>query len=138
MSVNALTAGIYTKLTSITTTGSVYALTTGRIYHGQAPLDAALPYVTFFTVAHDPGAVNFGSRDIDADIQVDVYGDAELGRGAILTISDKLVTDFDHSTLTITGHGGARLDCKDPGVVETDGEALRVIQTWRVTATKTA
>jgi len=132
----ALVDGVYAKLIADTEAGSVFALTSGRIYNGEPPQDETLPYITFFTVANDPEGAKFGKDNIDSTVQIDAFADKQAGRKVARTIGDTLFADFHRQGLTIAGHGGAQMDCFDRGTVEEDGDANRVITQWRVSATE--
>ena len=140
MTIQAIASGLYTKLAGSTTAGTVYALCSGRIYNGEGPqhTDPAatdMPMCIFTIISHDPDAQLFRARHIDAEVQIDVYTDKALGRAAARSVSDALITGFDHTSVTISGYAGGQMDCINPGIVEPDGDALRVMTTWRVTAT---
>ena len=135
----ALPVGIYNKLKSVTTAGSVYAYVSGRLYERQAPLDAALPLLVYRVVTNVPDRY-FANPDIGAEFQIELYAAfPEVTAGTqIDTVNDTLFTLLDGTTLTISGYTGGAVMCIDRGIVEIESDAIYAISRWRVWANVSA
>jgi hypothetical protein len=132
MALEALAAAVYTTLTGDTGAGGVATLTGGRIYESHGPQDAALPLVEFSFVA---GALldSFSgtSAVIQAELQVDSYGQLILGAEPMRTLGDAIKAKLHRASLTATGYTKFQLLMTDPGVVTREGEGMRLTQRYR-------
>ena len=64
--------------------GPLYELVAGRVYHDQAPADAAPPYVVFFGVSNQHGhALDAADGLPTARVQVECYAATSLGAHAV-------------------------------------------------------
>lgn len=116
----AVCDAIYTLLTSIQTTGSVYALVGGRIYDTFAPIDPTPPFV-IVNIVVDEVQPYFVIDDMQLDFQVDVYGQIAGSIGgpkATRIIGDAAYTQLHRQPITITGYSGCSILCQSrtPGL----------------------
>jgi hypothetical protein len=121
----ALATGVYSLLTASQGAGTFYADLSGRIYEGVAPEEAALPLLTYMIVT-DPPYETFGSDDIDARIEMDLYGERRLGAKVLGDIAAKVVTALQGASVTISGHAGGVLMFTERGRRTIDGDAHRI------------
>jgi len=135
----ALPVGIYDKLKSVTTAGSVYAYVSGRLYGRQAKRAAALPLLIYQVVTDTPDRY-FTSPDIGCEFQITIYANfPEVATGTQLdTANDVLFALLDGTTLTISGYTGGAVMCIDRGTIEIESDAMYVISRWRVWANESA
>lgn len=126
----------YGALAADTGAGGVSTLTAARIYEGQAPEAAAIPSV-ILNLVDDVPVESFTTSDLNATLQVDVYGDRFAGSAVARTIADRLVTLLHRTSLSITGWNGGQVWCLDRGTLNIEDDAYRIMQTWRVTASTT-
>lgn len=110
----AIIDGIYTKLISVQTAGSLYALVGGRIYDTTAGPNPTLP-CAIFTVIDDPIQQYFDIDGFKIDFQVDVYGPILTSVGgpkASRTAGDAAMNLLHRASLTVTGAGGVSCLCQ--------------------------
>ena len=86
---SAMTDGIITKLTTDQSPGSFYDDLGGRVFGIQADQDPTFPYCVV-TVIDDAPSYFFESDDIQASIQIDLYGSFDDGYKKLSNINDKL------------------------------------------------
>lgn len=130
-------AGVQAKLVSVTSGGSFYDLVGGRIYRTEAPPDTA-EALAIVTVVADPPVRYFGPSDnINAVIQIDIYGAKGVSETTTQAISTALVTLVDGAALTISGYNGASAYCIDRGLPTIEDQRVRIITQWRIVANKT-
>ncbi len=125
--------GIIDKLTADQSAGTLYDDLGGTIFISQAKQDAPLPLLIVSIVA-DPPLRFFGANDIEAIIQIDLYGSRPEGSTSISQMSDKLFTLLDNAALTITGFVGAKMHCDERGVYTVEEDSNRVRSEWRLWA----
>lgn len=126
----AVCDAIYTKLTAVQTVGTVHALTGGRIYEGQAPLDEALPFLVFNIISDVPDST-FDGDNLDAEVQVTYVGGRGSGSKVTRTIADAGFTLLQNATdIAITGYNRAETWCVDRGTLDVEDDAYVIRQTW--------
>lgn len=125
---------IYSKLVADTGAGGVHTLTGGRIYENIAPQEASWPFVCFFLLGDRPNDSFTGLTDVEPTFQIDFYGYRRLGAKAIRAIADRAYTLMHKQALTITNYTGGQTWCTNRGHVETEEDAYRVIQEWKILA----
>lgn len=129
----AMAAGFGALLVSDQSEGSFYDDVGGRIYEMVAPEEAPLP-LAVWNIITDPPDEMFGGDDIDAEIQVDLYGEKSLGIATLGAINDKLFTLLQGQSATITGYDGVSIQCMDRGAREVEERAYRITSRWRLMA----
>lgn len=132
----ALSDGIYTKLTADQSAGTLYAAVSGRIYHGVAPDDAALPLLVF-NVIDNPVAYTFTQDNLQAQVQFDIYVDREAGAASGQTIDDKLFTLIQRQNITVSGYTGCNVICLQRGVPVVEDDAYRIRSEYRIFGNET-
>jgi len=124
---------IRTLLVADAGAGGVNTLTGGRIYHMQAPKDAALPLLVYTGVAEAVSGT-FTSDQFEFIIQFDVYGEERLGAVPVLQIADRVSDIMTRVNLSATGWKQARTEITGRGLASVEDEAVRVMQTYRIYA----
>ena len=134
MDQQSLVTALYTKLM---TSGSTHpaALVSSRIAEGEGPFDEDFPRLLFHVVT-DPPDSTFERRNVNADVQIDVFGKKSLGSAAVRAVTDAVKTLLDGSSITVTGCTGGNIVVMDRGKRTTEGDVLRVTQMYRVRATE--
>lgn len=136
MSQAALEAAWDTLLTTNQGAGTFYAAVGGRIHNGEAPADSPMPHAVWLVVSDVPDSV-FGERDdLEAEIQVELWGEKRLGKYVLSQANDLLFNLAQYADLTITGFTGGHARCIDRGAAEVMEEAYRILSRWQVRATK--
>ena len=131
MAQQALVDGIYSKLTAVTSSGTVYDDVGGRIYEGQGPHDAALPLLVFNLIT-DITDQHFGKDNIDTTVQFDIYGDRQLGSKAVRTTSDRLFTLLHGQSLTVSGFSQIIPQCIERGTLQVEEDAYRMMAEFQI------
>lgn len=134
MSQQNLIDAIYTTLSGDNGVGGVYTLTSGRIYNEEGPVNAALPMVVFDVTEEPPTRYFGGGTDIDATVEVDVYGLKRLGEAATRTIAEAVYAKLGDQTISVTGHANASMHCLDRGQVEDLDGAWHIQQRYKLLA----
>lgn len=134
MSQQALLTGWYTLLSTDQTVGSFYDDLGGRIYEMQAPESAALPLCVYQLVT-DPESPTFTKDDLNAEMQVDLYGEQRLGAKALRDTHDKLVALLQRKTITVSGYTGGIINWIDRGQSSVEEDSIRILSRWQVRAT---
>ena len=134
MTTQATITGLYGALAADQSAGSFYTDLGGRIYEGVAPEEGPLPHMVFVHIT-DP-AVNYlgGSTGIEAQVQIDLYGERRLGAKALGDIQAKVLTAMEGTEITIAGHVGGQLEFTERGRRSIDGDAHRVTMEGIITA----
>lgn len=134
--------GFYTKLTSDQTGGSFYdrladstvAASGKALWEGQAPEDEALPCAVYQLITATPDS-SFEDDNIEAEIQVDIYGESRLGMKSVGQINDQLYALLHRKTLTVSGFNFAQTTVIDRGQrIPEDDEVNRITSRWRLVA----
>lgn len=124
---------INTKLTADQSASSFYDDVGGRISANEATDSKAYPHAIYTVVADVPARAFGGKRDIDAYVDIDLYG----AKGATLHLTNnKLYTLLDNASVTITGFTGGVAQCLETGVVTYDDERMQITSRWRLQATE--
>lgn len=121
----ALTEGVYGALTADQSAGTFYDDLSGRIYELAAPEDAALPHAVFNLVT-DPPDETFSGDDIEATVQIDLYGERRLGAAALGDIQAKLLAELQGAAVTVAGFIGGVFMFTERGQRSIDGGAHRI------------
>lgn len=130
----AIIDGIYTKLTTDQSAGTLYDDVDGRIGNAQPTQDQPLPFVSFFFPV-TPVFLTFGSSNSHGSVlQVDIYHDADSGAKACRALADKAFSLLNRSSITATGWNGVRLLCVERGDPEREEDAFRVMQQYTIAA----
>ena len=95
---------IYDHFKSDQTSGTAYALTSGRMYDTRAPADTAWPYIVFFQVSGVPDRTFSVTLDRQR-WQFSVFSKTKWDTQEVKDIKDALQTLFDAATFTMTGSG---------------------------------
>ena len=134
MSIDALASAIGGRLVANQTSGSLYDALGGLVYEGMIPEGMeALPVCRWFIVTDAPRNT-LDATHIDAEFQLDLWGDSSAGSVALAQIADKAFALFHRQALTITGFNGGQSQCIDKGGVQIDEGEFRVTQRYRVVA----
>jgi hypothetical protein len=131
---SVMTDGLYTLLTTDQTANSFYDDLSGRIYAMQAPQDDTLPLCVFNILDDAPFRYGGTTNDIEATVQIDLWGSIGGGYDAISDINDKLFTVLDGQAVTITGFTGGQAFNLDRGAPTTEEDAIRILSRWRIWA----
>lgn len=134
MSVNALAAGWAALLTTDQTSGSFHEAVGGRIYESIVPEEANTLPVCRWQVLNDIPRYTLSDDHIDAEVQVDLWAEADAGSAALAGIADKLITLCQQASPTISGFSGVNVIATDRGAVTLDDGELRHTSRWRVQA----
>lgn len=134
MTTQATVTGLYAALTANQASGTFYADLGGRIYESLAPEGSALPLMVFTEITDPPINYLGGSSDIEATVQIDLYGERRLGAKALGDIHTKVLTAMEGASITIAGHVGGQLEFTDRGRRSIDGDAHRVTMEAIITA----
>ena len=112
---------------------AVNAAVGGRIYDGEAAINAANPFVTFKVIS-DPPTLYFAVDSLDMAVQVDIFGDFHADPKATRMIADSVFATMHRAALTVTGYNSVTVLCEDRGSVETEFIAGGITQKdkWRV------
>src|SRR6056297_2106605 len=104
MTTQAIATGFGAFLISDQSAGSFYDDLGGRIYEAVAAEEADMPLMVY-TIITDP-PINYlgGNTDIEAQIQIDLYGEWRLGAKALGDIHSKVITALEGADITIAGH----------------------------------
>lgn len=131
----ALEIGILGLLESDQSGGSFYDDITGRITSPQAPQNQTLPHCVF-NVLSDPPDAYFSGDDIDAEMQIDLWGtfNGTSSKHALGLINDKLITLLDKQSITITGFTSGEVRSLDRGTATIEEDAVRILSRWRILA----
>lgn len=122
---------IKTALTADAGAGGVNTLTSGRIYEGQGPQNAVLPYV-WFEIIEDQSVRYFSGDDLDCIVQFDTWGDRLLGSASTRPITDRLLVLLDRQTITVTGYNRVEAWVQNRGSVVADDDGYHWTQTFRL------
>ena len=140
----ALSAGLYTKLTAVQTAGTVYALTGGRIYDTLAPHETgtgnsrsapAFPYLVF-SVISDPADRGFSYETQRAAVEFEIIGDKRGGKATLGTINEALFDLLNGSSITIADHDRGVVTCDDRGFPTIEEDAMVITSIYTVEATE--
>ena len=135
MSQAALEDAVITQLNADQGAGTLYAAVGGRIYLNQGPDSADETLVVARVIVDSPDRYFSGKPDVDAEIQIDIFGGEE--DMSLQTINTKLFTQMDNKTLTMTGHT-AQCWCIDRGSADVSDRRMTIQTRWRVVATLTS
>jgi len=120
-----------TLLTADNGAGGVNTLTGGRIYEGQGPQDAALPYVVF-EIADDAPVMYFTGDDLSCVVRVETYGKRLNGSAQTRPITDRMLAILHEVSLTIVGYQEAQSQVINRGTVVAEDDSYHWEQTFRV------
>ena len=134
MSQQALANALYAMLADSAAPQSIWADLSGRIYHLQAPPNAALPLLVFHIHADRPQAYFAGGDDLEVELHLDLWGAADDGAAALTAVQDKIMGLLHHQAVDISGYGNGECWAVDGGGALADGKALRITSRWRVRA----
>lgn len=134
MSQQAIVDAIYVKLTASGATNPS-ALVSGRIAESEGPFDESFPHILFHIIS-DPVDATFLRDNADIIVQVDTYGEKSGGSKAVRVVSDAIFSLLNRSTLSISGFTGGTVDGQDRGSRTTEGDAIRIMQMYRVQTTE--
>lgn len=134
MSQKRLEDAVIAKLVADTGAGTVYEAVTGRIYLYEAPDSTTEPLIVVNVISDPPDRYFQGRVDTDAEVQIDIYGDAE--DQTLQDTNTKLFTALDNTTLTMSGHT-ANCQSIDRGFVAVIEKRMTITTRWRVIATAT-
>jgi hypothetical protein len=140
--------GLMTRLTADSAFNTAIggdANTAGRIYDGAPPeavasadaddpfLSVPRPFATVSVVADDD-VLTFDGDDIDADVQIDIYADADGGAKALRTIGGDLYDRLHHASFNVTGYNGAVAQSRSRGAIASEGRLLRLTANYNIKA----
>lgn len=122
---------IKTTLAADNGAGGIYTLTSGRIYEGQGPQNAALPYVAFEIVEDTPERY-FTGDDLNCVVEFTIWGDRMLGAASARAIVDRMLVLLDRQQITVSGYTLVQTWVQNRGVVIADDDGYRWSQQFRV------
>lgn len=131
--IDTLLSAVRSVLAADTGAGGVNTLTGGRIYHAQAPKDAALPLLVY-TVVSNVVVGEFTRDHFEVELQLDAYGYERLGASPVMAIVDRVTDILARVSLSASGWSTARVELTGRGVPSVEDEAYRVMQTYRIYA----
>ena len=134
MSQQALVNAIYAQLADTAAAQSIWSDLSGRIYHLQAPPNAALPLLVFHIHTDRPQAYFIGDDDLDVEVKLDLWGSAGDGASALTVVHDKIMGLLHHQPVVITGYGNGESWALDRGRAAADGKTLRITSRWKIRA----
>lgn len=134
----AMLAGIIAKL-SVTGAGTLYEAVNGRIYRTIAPNDNATEPLVIVSVVDDPPDRYFSTAaDINAVINVSVYGARDLSETTMQGVNAKVITALENAAITISGHVGGLMWCQNRGIPIYDTARMQITTLWGIAATATS
>jgi hypothetical protein len=128
---------LYTKFTG---SGALATALTNRFHNTMPPPDAngdvltKLPLLVY-TVISDVHPINFDRDDLDVTVQIDLWSKVLTGIEAALTNNDLIVALLNRGTLTMAGVGGITGRLEDRGVPSFEGDAIRILSSYRFVGT---
>jgi hypothetical protein len=132
-------AAIYTKLASVTTTGSFHDLVGGRYYHVEAPQNAGFPLAVYTLESVDNEDQFGGSRILRGTVTFDIYCEAKAGAAVAMDIEEALFGLIDQSTLTASSpYGTVTLQCLARGVPSATDEFVVISTSYSLFTTRNA
>ena len=131
---SVMTDGLFTLLSTDQTAGSFYEDVGGRIYGIESEHGDTFPYCVFNVLDDPPVRYGGNVNDIEATVQIDLWGDKGLGYDSLSDINNKLYTVLDGVAVTITGFTGGQAFNLDRGVPLIEEDAIRILSRWRIWA----
>lgn len=131
-----VSTAIYTKMTSVQTGGSFYALVGGRIYFAQARDEITIP-CAIVTIVSDVPDEYFAGSDLDANYQVEIYSPRTSTPETAQAIADALYSLMHRTAITISNHTAGQTWCVDKGAPFPDDDSYGINTQWRIFATAT-
>lgn len=136
---SGIVEAVYTKLTTDQGVGTFYNDLGGRIYVGEAPINATMPLCVLTYVGATADG-HFGTAPhqswVRVVIQIDLWSDFNQGMEAVGDIDAKLWTLLHGATMSsVTGYDGvAQAVCLGRGVPTTEEHYIRTTSEWQVEA----
>ncbi len=112
-----LAQAFYQRAISSTSAGTLYALTSGRIYLDSAPADAALPLATITAESTSSDRYMSGNEKHTLRVTLTVYADRSSAATVVAPINAAR-TLLNAAVVTVTGYDRATIICKERGVAE--------------------
>ncbi len=112
-----LAQAFYQRAISSTGAGTLYALTSGRIYLDSAPADAALPLATITASSTASDRFMSGNERHTLRLTLTVYADRSSA-STVVTPINAARTLLNASIVSVTGYDRATIICKERGVAE--------------------
>jgi len=137
MSQHAIAEAVYARLSDTSFAHSIWSDLSGRIYHVQAPANAALPLLVFHIHTDRPQSYFEGEDDLEVELQLDLWGNADAGVSVLTAINAKIEELLQYETLSIDGYRNDDCQAIDRGRATADDNALRIAGRWRIRATAT-
>ena len=105
-----------------------------RVYHLEAPDDAAFPHVVHAIVVDDVVRHFVDDSDVDMNVQIDLYGGDDAGMAALQAVNTALFAGVNRKTLTVAGYNDAEIFCTLRGEEIEEDDVLRIRTEWRILA----
>lgn len=111
---------------------SIGSNVSNRVYYTQeAPQDKQLPLATYFGVSDVP-QYDMGKESLDADYQINIFGDKDRGALALHTIGDTLIASLSRGAMSITGYVNIDIQITEAGRIAVEGDYLHLIIEIRI------
>ena len=103
-----------------------------RVHFSQeAPQDELKPYATYFGVSDVP-VYDMGKENLDADYQINIFGEKDKGALALIIIGDTLIDDLSREPMAMTGYTNVDVQIKEAGRIVVEGDFLHLIIEMRI------
>ena len=133
----AMLTGIITAL-SVTGAGTLHESVSGRIYRTAAPSEDALPLVIVSVADDTPDRYMPTSADIEATINISVYGKRDASETTLQAIAAKCIAALESVGITIAGHETGSMWIQNRGITLYDDSRVQITTLWGIQATATA
>ena len=134
MSQQAIAKAVYARLSDTELVHSIWSDLSGRIYYVQAPANSALPLLVFHIHTDRPQGYFSGNDDLDVELRLDLWGDADDGASALTAVNEKIVGLLHCESLPIDGYCNSECRAIDRGRAADDDSTLRITSRWRIRA----
>ena len=130
---------IYTRLGSVTSTGSFHDRVGGRYYHLTGPQNVAFPNCIYSLDGFENADQFNGSRILSGAVTFDIYCEAKDGISVCMDIEEALFTLLDQQNLTVASpYGQLAIQCVSRGVPSFNDEFVIMTTTYSLFSTRTA
>lgn len=113
-------------------TASIGSNVSDRVYYtSEAPQDKELPLVTYFGVSDVP-QYDMGKENLDANYQINIFGEKDKGALILHSIGDALINDLSRGTISISGYTNIDVQIIEAGRIVIEGDYLHLITEIRI------